>query len=334
MDYKSYKETQDKISFVKLLFSENLEEVLNLIQVECPILAKVGNGIQDNLSGTERAVQLSVKAIPISEGNKFEIVQSLAKWKRLTLGRYNFPVGEGIYTNMKAIRPDEEELDPIHSVYVDQWDWELVIKPEDRNLDFLKNTVRKIWSCIKSTEREFSLENGKNPFLPDDIHFIHSEDLLKEYPNLDAKGREREITKKYKAVFLIGIGGNLENGTPHDLRAPDYDDWTTSTDENHCGLNGDILVWNPVLNDVFEISSMGIRVDANTLKQQLKWCGNEDRLEFDWHKKLLAGEMPQTIGGGIGQSRLVMLLLQCQHIGQVQCGVWPKEVKDNYPNIL
>lgn len=346
MDYNSYKKIQEDILFVKSIFSDYLEDSLNLIEVECPILTQVGDGVQDNLSGTERAVSVSVKAIP---DKKFEVVQSLAKWKRLTLGKYNFPQGQGIYTNMKAIRQDEDELNTTHSVYVDQWDWELVIKPEDRNLDTLKDIVRKLWKCIKDTEKEVCIECGLTPFLPDNIHFIHSEDLFEKYPHLNAKNRERKIAKKYGAVFLIGIGYNLSAnsgyGGPHDLRAPDYDDWSTvvvENDKGYYGLNGDILVWNPFIKgnpftdigEVFEISSMGIRVNAEALNRQLGICHNEDRKEFDWHKKLLAGEMPQTIGGGIGQSRLVMLLLQLQHIGQVQCGVWPESVKNNYEGIL
>lgn len=332
MDYESYKSRQSKIYFVKSYFSKRLEEVINLIEVECPILTQVGDGVQDNLSGTERAVQVQVKALP---DKKFEVVQSLAKWKRLTLSKYDFPVGEGIYTNMKAIRADEEELDNIHSVYVDQWDWELVIK--HRNITTLKNIVKKIWMCIRDTETAVFYEYDLKQILPKDIHFIHAEDLLKQYPDLDAKDRERKITKKYGAVFLIGIGGTLLNNKPHDLRAPDYDDWSVFYKEDgelYKGLNGDILVWNPILKDVFEISSMGIRVDAEALKIQLGMCNANERLNFDWHRKLLNGEMKQTVGGGIGQSRLVMLLLQCQHIGQVQCGIWPDNVKTEVPDIL
>lgn len=337
--HMNYRARQAEINFIKSTFSENLEENLGLLEVTAPILTKVGDGVQDNLSGTEKAVQVSVKALPDSH---FEVVQSLAKWKRLTLANHEFGIGDGIYTNMKAIRPDEESLDSTHSVYVDQWDWEMVIDPKERNINTLKDIVTTLWHCILDTEYEVEQSFFIKSFLPKEIHFIHSEDLLKKYPDLDAKDREREITKKYGAVFLIGIGGilsaNSDFAKPHDLRAPDYDDWSSivveENDLGYQGLNGDILVWNPFIGDVFEISSMGIRVDAEALRRQLKICNNEERLNFDWHQKLLNGKMPQTIGGGIGQSRLVMLLLHLQHIGQVQCGVWPDEIREKYPDIL
>ncbi len=217
---------------------------------------------------------------------------------------------------MKALRPDEDRLTPIHSVYVDQWDWERVMGDEERHVGTLKATVEAIYAGIKATELAVSQEFGLKPFLPEQIHFVHSQELLSRYPDLDAKGRERAIAKELGAVFLIGIGGKLSNGKRHDVRAPDYDDWSTEVSEGFAGLNGDILVWNPVLEDAFEISSMGIRVDAEALKRQLAVTGDEDRLQLEWHQALLRGEMPQTIGGGIGQSRLTMLLLQLDHIGR------------------
>ncbi|GKX61122.1 aspartate--ammonia ligase [Leminorella grimontii] len=315
---------QQQISFVKSFFSRQLEQKLGLVEVQAPILSRVGDGTQDNLSGCEKAVQVKVKAIPEAT---FEVVHSLAKWKRQTMGRFGFLAGEGIYTHMKALRPDEDRLSPIHSVYVDQWDWERVMTDSERNSDYLKQTVRTIYTAIKETESAVEREFGLKPFLPEEIHFVHSEELLQRYPTLDAKGRERAIAKELGAVFLIGIGGKLSHGESHDIRAPDYDDWTTPG-EDGLGLNGDILVWNPTLQDAFEISSMGIRVDAETLKRQLALTKDESRLALEWHQALLRGEMPQTIGGGIGQSRLVMLLLQQKHIGQVQCGVWTPEQRE------
>ncbi|HCP8257992.1 TPA: aspartate--ammonia ligase, partial [Escherichia coli] len=262
------------------------------------------------------------------------VVHSLAKWKRQTLGQHDFSAGEGLYTHMKALRPDEDRLSPLHSVYVDQWDWERVMGDGERQFSTLKSTVEAIWAGIKATEAAVSEEFGLAPFLPDQIHFVHSQELLSRYPDLDAKGRERAIAKDLGAVFLVGIGGKLSDGHRHDVRAPDYDDWSTPSELGHAGLNGDILVWNPVLEDAFELSSMGIRVDADTLKHQLALTGDEDRLQLEWHQALLRGEMPQTIGGGIGQSRLTMLLLQLPHIGQVQCGVWPAAVRESVPSLL
>jgi aspartate--ammonia ligase len=316
---------QKQIRFVKSFFSSQLEEQLGLIEIQAPLLSRVIDGEQDNLSGVEKAVNVNVKALP---NTNFEVVHSLAKWKRRVLGRFNFAVNEGFYTHMKALRPDENKLSATHSVHVDQWDWERVIDESERNLAYLKTIVVKLYDAIKNTEKAVHTAYRLEPFLPEKITFIHSEQLLKRYPYLSAKKRERAITKELGAVFLIGIGAPLSNGKPHDLRAPDYDDWTSLNEDGFSGLNGDILVWNPVLNDSFEISSMGIRVNAETLKKQLSITNNEDRLDFTWHQKLLRGEFPQTIGGGIGQSRLVMLLLKQDHIGQVQCGVWPMEVQE------
>ncbi|MCO6539693.1 MAG: aspartate--ammonia ligase [Gilliamella sp.] len=327
----SFKEQQQQISFVKQFFAEQLAERLSLIEVQAPLLSKVGDGIQDNLSGTEHAVQVKVKAIPNAQ---YEVVHSLAKWKRKILSDHHFKVGEGIYTNMKALRPDEEQLSPIHSVYVDQWDWEKVIRPEDRNLTYLKQAVENIYAAIKATEKIVSQQYHLSQFLPESITFIDSEQLLKRYPNLSPKERENAITKELGAVFLIGIGGKLSNNEKHDARAPDYDDWSSENDLGSNGLNGDILVWNPILHSALEISSMGIRVNPETLKRQLKLTNDEDRLELAWHKALINGDLLQTIGGGIGQSRLVMLLLQQKHIGQVQSSVWDEEVKANYSHLL
>lgn len=327
-----YVQQQLQISKVKQFFSQQLEQQLGLVEVQAPILAKVGDGTQDNLSGHENAVAVNVKAISDSS---YEVVHSLAKWKRKTLATYGFSVGEGIYTQMKALRPDEDSLSPIHSVYVDQWDWEKVIcQRSERTLSTLQDTVKAIYTGIKQTEQFVSESFGIAPFLPSDITFIHSEQLRKMYPDFSAKQREKAIAKEYGAVFLIGIGGALGDGKIHDVRAPDYDDWSTETIDGYNGLNGDILVWNPVLEDAFEISSMGIRVSPDVLKAQLSITGDEERLAFDWHKALLAESLPQTIGGGIGQSRLAMLLLQKQHIGQVQVGVWPKQTHDTVSGLL
>ncbi|WP_042150518.1 MULTISPECIES: aspartate--ammonia ligase [unclassified Pseudoalteromonas] len=327
-----YIKSQVQISKAKQLFSAQLESKLGLIEVQAPILAQVGDGIQDNLSGHEKAVEVKVKSLPEKE---YEVVHSLAKWKRKTLGEYGFSIGEGIYTHMKALRPDEEKLSPIHSVFVDQWDWEKVIcESTERSLDYLKSTVTTLYSAIKATELELDKLYDLKPFLPESITFIHSQELVEQYPELSAKDRERAAAKEFGAVFLIGIGGKLSHGDIHDVRAPDYDDWSSATCDKYEGLNGDILVWNPVLKDVFEISSMGIRVSPEALEKQLEITGDTARLELDWHKMLLQSKLPQTIGGGIGQSRLAMLLLQKQHIGQVQVGVWSEQLKSEVSEIL
>ena len=329
-----YIQSQRQISKVKQIFSTQLEEKLGLVEVQAPILAKVGDGIQDNLSGHEKAVSVKVKSLP-EQDQDYEVVHSLAKWKRKTLGDYRFQVGEGIYTHMKALRPDEEKLSPIHSVYVDQWDWEKVIcASSERSLDYLKATVETLYSAIKESEAQVDALYDLKPFLPETITFVHAQQLVEQYPELTSKERERAVTKEFGAVFLIGIGGVLSHGEIHDVRAPDYDDWSTATCDKYAGLNGDILVWNPVLEDSFEISSMGIRVNPEALTKQLEITGDQDRLAFDWHKDLLDAKLPQTIGGGIGQSRLAMLLLQKQHIGQVQVGVWDKQLKQEIAAIL
>ncbi|WP_094752327.1 aspartate--ammonia ligase [Psychromonas sp. CD1] len=329
-----YIQTQQQISKVKHIFSMQLENELGFIEVQAPILAKVGDGVQDSLSGIEKAVSVKVSSLPVSDQN-FEVVHSLAKWKRKTLALHEFKIGQGLYTHMKALRPDEETLSPIHSVYVDQWDWEMVISEKaDRSIKFLKIIVNNLYKAIKNTEYCLQELYALTPFLPENITFIYSQDLLEKYPDLDAKDREREAVKEHGAVFLIGIGGRLSNGECHDVRAPDYDDWSTPTENKYKGLNGDILVWNPILKDVFELSSMGIRVNPDALKKQLEIVGDSARLEMPWHKMLIESKFPQTIGGGIGQSRLAMLLLQKEHIGQVQVGVWPESLNKSVSAIL
>ncbi|MFP4794622.1 aspartate--ammonia ligase [Pasteurella multocida] len=328
---KSFILQQQEISFAKNTFTEKLAEHLGIVEVQGPILSQVGNGIQDNLSGAEKAVQVNVKQITDAT---FEVVHSLAKWKRHTLARFNFAQGEGLFVHMTALRPDEDSLDQTHSVYVDQWDWEKVISAEQRNFAYLKETVRAIYAAILETEEAVSKKFGLATFLPKDIQFVHSEELVQRFPNMNDKERENAICKEHGAVFLIGIGGKLSDGKPHDMRAPDYDDWTTPSEGEYKGLNGDILVWNPILERAFELSSMGIRVDETALRKQLALTNNEDRLKFDWHQDLVNGRLPLSIGGGIGRSRLVMLLLQKKHIGEVQSSVWPKWVMEQFDNIL
>ncbi len=328
---KSFILQQQEISFVKNTFTDKLIEHLGIIEVQGPILSQVGNGMQDNLSGKEKAVQVNVKMI---EDAVFEVVHSLAKWKRHTLARFGFNEGEGLFVHMKALRPDEDSLDQTHSVYVDQWDWEKVIPAGKRNLAYLKDTVRAIYTAILETEAAVNAKFGLPRFLPQEITFIHSEDLVQRYSGMTDKQRENAICKEYGAVFLIGIGGNLSDGKPHDMRAPDYDDWTTPSEGEYKGLNGDILVWNPVLERAFELSSMGIRVDETALRKQLALANDEERLKLDWHQDLINGRLPLSIGGGIGQSRLVMLLLRKRHIGEVQSSVWPKSVMQEFEHIL
>ncbi|CCW64126.1 unnamed protein product [Phytomonas sp. EM1] len=344
-DYTSYVELQEQIYTAKHLFGEELKKNLNLIPVECPLIIRVGTGIQDDLSGVEKSVKVDIANIPEST---FEVVHSLAKWKRQKLSDYKFPVGKGIVSNMKALRVGEV-LDNVHSFVVDQWDWERVIKHEDRNLSFLKNIVESIYEALRSTESKLSeIYSHLTPVLPPKITFLHTEQLLGKYPKLSPKEREREATKEFGAVFLVGIGAKLSHGESHDARAPDYDDWSSpiSSDEavahfpdlhmsaNACvsfpGLNGDILVHNPVLDDAFELSSMGIRVDPETLCAQLEETGDTARMELPWHKDLIARNLPQTIGGGIGQSRVAMFLLRKKHIGEVHCSFWPKEAYSQY----
>ena len=314
---------EQAIKMLKNSFQEELSSKLDLRRVTAPLFVFSGTGINDDLNGTERAV-----SFPIAEigGAKAEVVHSLAKWKRMKLGAYNIPVGYGLYTDMNAIRADEE-LTNIHSLYVDQWDWERSVSAGQRNIGFLKSIVEKIFEALKETERKvYNLYPHITPVLPEKITFIHSEDLLKEYPTLPVKEREREAAKKYGAIFIIGIGGALSNGEKHDGRAPDYDDWTTESEKGYKGLNGDIILWNEVLDNAFEISSMGIRVDKTALLKQLELEGCPERKELAFHKALLEDKIPLSIGGGIGQSRLCMFFLRCAHIGEVQVSLWPDEM--------
>jgi aspartate--ammonia ligase len=322
----SLKETERAIKMVKDFFELNLAAELKLRRVTAPLFVQRGTGINDDLNGTERPVSFEVKDM---EGTTAEIVHSLAKWKRMMLADYDIANSYGIYTDMNALRPDEE-LDNIHSIYVDQWDWEKILMPEERNLTYLKNIVTQIYSVIKRTEF-IVYENHPHivPILPEKIHFIHAEELLEQYPKLNPKEREFEVAKKYGAVFIIGIGDKLANGEAHDGRAPDYDDWSTSTENGKKGLNGDIVVWNPILENAFELSSMGIRVDKTALIKQLDMTNKSDRKNLLFHKRLLAGEYPESVGGGIGQSRLCMYFLRKAHIGEVQASLWPGQMHDH-----
>jgi aspartate--ammonia ligase len=316
-------ETARTLQKLKQFIEQNLESSLGLHRVSAPLFVRQNTGINDDLNGIERAVSFPIKALNES---KAEVVQSLAKWKRMALAEYDIPVGEGIYTSMYAIRPDEEP-GSLHSLFVDQWDWEKHINKSDRNLAFLKETVRKIYAILLRAEGYIhDLHSDIVPVLPKEIHFVQAETLAQTYPDLAPQERENLIVKKYGAVFVIGIGGELSDGKPHDGRAPDYDDWTTENEEGYKGLNGDILVWNPVLGRTFELSSMGIRVDKKALLHQLKLRGQEKRLELLFHKRLMEDELPLSIGGGIGQSRVGMFLLRKAHIGEISAGIWPEEM--------
>ena len=314
--YKSaltLRETQHAIKYIKDIFQQALSFALTLDRVTAPLLVRKGSGINDDLNGVERKVEFSIKEIDYEA----EIVQSLAKWKRMALYRYGYNSGEGIYTDMNAIRRDDD-ADNIHSIFVDQWDWEKVITREQRNVEYLKETVKAIVKAVAFTKRKVSL---RYPQLKGTIcetpFFITSQELEDMYPQLTAKEREKAIAKEKGTVFIMQIGGALKSGKPHDGRAPDYDDWS---------LNGDLLFWNEVLEDSLEISSMGIRVDENSLRSQLKERNAEDRLSFDYHRMIADGTLPLTIGGGIGQSRLCMLLLEKAHIGEVQVSVWSDDM--------
>ena len=318
------KQTEQAIKRIKDFFLSSLSTELRLRRVTAPLFVLRGLGMNDDLNGVERAVNFPIKDM---EEARAEVVHSLAKWKRVTLAEYQVENGYGIVTDMNAIRADEE-LDNIHSLYVDQWDWERVMTKSDRNIQFLKKIVRKIYSSILRTEF-FICETYPQikPFLPEDIFFIHSEELREMYPDMTPKEREDAICEKHGAVFIMGIGGKLGDGEAHDLRAPDYDDWTSENEEGFKGLNGDLLVWYPVLGRSIELSSMGIRVDEEALLRQLKLTGKEDRIQLYFHKRLLEGSLPLTIGGGIGQSRLCMVLLHKAHIGETQSSIWPDEMR-------
>ena len=311
----SVRETQEAIKYIRDTFQKELGKEMNLERISAPLFVERSSGLNDNLNGVERPVQFDLSGVP---GEIMEVVHSLAKWKRMALHEYGFQPGEGLYTNMNAIRRDEE-LDNLHSCYVDQWDWEKVITREERNENTLKETVKIIFKIIKHMEHEVWYKYPQAvKALPDDITFITSQELEDLYPNLSPKERENAITKEHGCVFLMKIGDKLGSGKPHDGRAPDYDDWQ---------LNGDILFWFEHLNCALEISSMGIRVDETALSEQLRKAGCEDRKELPYHKMLLNGELPYTIGGGIGQSRLCMLLLDRAHVGEVQASIWPDEMR-------
>ncbi len=309
------RETQEAIKYIRDTFQKEFGREMHLERISAPLFVEKSSGLNDNLNGIERPVAFGILSIPDETA---EVVHSLAKWKRMALKRYGFAPGEGLYTNMNAIRCDEE-LDNLHSCYVDQWDWEKVITREQRNMDTLKSTVRTIWKVIKHMEHEvwYKYPQAVNR-LPEDIYFITTGELEDLYPELSPKERENRITREFGCVFLMKIGDKLKSGKPHDGRAPDYDDWQ---------LNGDILYWYPMLNCAMEISSMGIRVDEKSLDEQLTKAGCDDRRELPFHRMLLDGQLPYSIGGGIGQSRLCMLLLNRAHIGEVQASLWPEKMR-------
>lgn len=317
--------TEVAIKMIKQNFQDALAESLNLRRVTAPLFVLSGTGLNDDLNGTERPVRFPVKAL---DDRVAEVVHSLAKWKRVKLGTYDIAPGYGLYTDMNAIRADEE-LDNLHSLYVDQWDWEQTVCPGQRTLGYLKQTVEKIYAAIRRTEREVYVRFPHiTPRLPEKITFIHSQQLLDRYPDLTPQERENEATREYGAIFVIGIGAPLSDGLPHDRRAPDYDDWITDNEDGFRGLNGDLIVWDSVLGRSVELSSMGIRVSEESLRRQLEMTGCTERATLEFHRRLLAGELPCSIGGGIGQSRMCMFLLQKAHIGEVQASLWPDEQRE------
>jgi aspartate--ammonia ligase len=338
-DYNSIlskKETQIAIFEIKKYIEENLGKKLNLIRVECPLIVDKDSGMNDYLDrdGSRTPVEF-LCGLGLERQIQTQVVQAVTKWKRMALEQFKMNIGDGLYTDMRAIRKDYF-LDHDHSSYVDQWDWEKVIAPDDRNLDYLKETVLKLWDVFKGAEKYVQkifpkFKTNKYPNLPDNIRFIHAEDLLDMYPDLPRKQRETEILKKHSAVFIIGIGWPLKDGYPHEMRAADYDDWITETNlkNNHImhGLNGDILVWNPVTNRRHELTSMGIRVTKESLKKQLEMSGQLDFLNMPYHKAILNDKIPLSIGGGIGQSRTYMLLLKKAHLGECSVTVWPQKLK-------
>lgn len=317
------RQTEKAILMIKDFFQEQLATELRLYRVTAPLFVPKNTGINDDLNGIERPVAFPVGDIP---GLEAEVVNSLAKWKRLALADYKIAHGYGIYTDMNAIRPDEK-LDHVHSLYVDQWDWERVISVEERTEEFLKSIVCKIYSILKRLDF-FVYENFPKitPILPDEITFIHAEEAREMYPKLSPFEREKALAKKYGAIFIIGIGHALADGVTHDGRAPDYDDWSTETSAGKKGLNGDIILWNPILDSQLEMSSMGIRVDEKALARQLKITKTEHREKLYFHQRLLKSELPLSIGGGIGQSRICMQFLRKAHIGEVQSSIWPKNM--------
>ena len=320
----SIRETQKAIKYIRDTFQHEFGKEMKLSRISAPLFLEKSSGLNDNLNGVEKPVSFTMKELP---NDQIEVVHSLAKWKRWALGHYGFSMHEGLYTNMNAIRKDEE-VDNLHSVYVDQWDWEKIISKEERTENVLKQHVRQIFKIIKHMEHEvwYKYPQAVN-HLPDDIHFITTQELLDLYPNLNQKERENEITKKYGCVFLMKIGDLLSNGKKHDGRAPDYDDWSTVAENGKVGLNGDILIWYPVLGRSFELSSMGIRVDKESLLRQLEIEGKEDREKLYFHQQLLNDKLPLSIGGGFGQSRLCIVLLHKAHIGEIQASIWPEEMR-------
>ena len=327
-DYKallSLQQTEIAIKKIKDFFLSSISTELRLRRVTAPLFVLKGLGMNDDLSGTERPVTFPIKDMGDAQA---EVVHSLAKWKRVTLAEYEVANGYGIITDMNAIRADEE-LDNLHSLYVDQWDWERVMPEECRTVEYLKKIVERIYGAILRTEY-FICETYPSiePFLPEEVTFIHAEELLQRYPTLSPKEREDAICKEYGAVFIIGIGCALSNGEKHDRRAPDYDDYSTiSEDSRYAGLNGDLLIWYPILERAIELSSMGIRVNAEALERQLKDSGKEERKQLYFHRRLLEGSLPQSIGGGIGQSRLCMILLHKAHVGETQSSIWSDEMR-------
>ncbi|MBR5804213.1 MAG: aspartate--ammonia ligase [Bacteroidaceae bacterium] len=318
------KQTEQGIKLIKEFFQQNLSTELRLRRVTAPLFVLQGMGINDDLSGVERAVSFPIKDLADA---KAEVVHSLAKWKRLTLADYQIEPGYGIYTDMNAIRADEK-LGNLHSLYVDQWDWERVITEKDRTVAFLKDIVRRIYDAMLRTEFMVCETYPQIvPFLPEKLHFIHAEELRQRYPDLTSKEREDRITREYGAVFIIGIGGALGDGEPHDLRAPDYDDYSTMGENGLPGLNGDLLIWDSVIDRAVELSSMGIRVDKKALLHQLEISGKEERKELYFHRRLLDDTLPLSIGGGIGQSRLCMVYLRKAHIGEIQASIWPEDMR-------
>ncbi len=313
--------TEIAIKQIKEEFQDALASALRLRRVTAPLFVESGTGLNDDLNGVEHAVAFNIDAMG---GRRAEVVHSLAKWKRAKLSAYDIAPGYGIYTDMNAIRTFED-LDNLHSLYVDQWDWEKSINSCDRTLNYLKKTVEDIFGAIKKIEESIYRSYPHiTPTLPDQIKFVHSQELLDRYPDLDSRQREAEAAREYGAVFVIGIGDKLTDGKPHDGRAPDYDDWSTLNSDGYKGLNGDIVVWNHVLDIPFEISSMGIRVSPESMRRQLEIRNCENRSQLNFHRALLAGEYPESIGGGIGQSRLCMFILQKAHIGEVQASIWPE----------
>jgi aspartate--ammonia ligase len=340
-DYSSLldpRETQEAIAALKNYIEENLCKELNLIRVTVPLIVDVESGVNDYLDrdGSRTPVQFHISNDYDKNPIDAQVVQAATKWKRMALKQFGMEVGEGLYTDMHAVRKDYF-LDHDHSAYVDQWDWELVITDEQRKLEYLTQVVEKLWKVLKGAEVHVQkifpqLKTDRYPDLPEKLTFLHAEDILDMYPDLPRKQRETEIVKKYKAVFIYGIGWTLKDGYPHELRAPDYDDWVVETQSGDGrpmhGLNGDILVWNPVTERRHELTSMGIRVNAETLKQQLEITGQLDFLKFPYHQAIINNQIPLSIGGGIGQSRTFMLILKKAHLGEVSVTVWPKVFKE------